>query len=114
MQPAPLPPSDFGLVMHALSDATRRSVYERLVQSGEAAVVELTRAGSVSQPAVSQHLKLLREAGLVTERRQGRTVRYRARPEGLAPLVDWLGLYGAFWRDRFDALRTTLKEIDPR
>jgi DNA-binding transcriptional ArsR family regulator len=113
MHAAPSPP-DIGLVMRTLADPTRRSVYERLVQSGEAAVVELTRMGSVSQPAVSQHLKTLREAGLVAERRVGRTTRYRAQPEGLAPLIDWLDVYGVFWRDRFDALKSVLKEIDPK
>lgn len=108
------PQPDIGLVIRSLADPTRRAVYERLVQSGEAAVVELTRMGSVSQPAVSQHLKSLREAGLVSERREGRTTRYRAQPEGLAPLIDWLDVYGVFWRERFDALKSILKEIDPK
>ena len=106
--------TDIGLVIRSLADPTRRAVYERLVQSGEAVVVELTRMGSVSQPAVSQHLKSLREAGLVSERREGRTTRYRAQPEGLAPLIDWLDVYGVFWRERFDALKSILKEIDPK
>lgn len=108
------PPPDIGIVMRTLSDPTRRSVYERLIQSGEAAVTEITRAGTVSQPAISQHLKVLREAGLVIERREGRTVRYRAQPQGLEPLIDWLGIYGVFWRDRFAGLKTLLKEIDPK
>ncbi len=53
------------------------------------------------------------QAGLVAERPEGRNVFYRAEPEGLAPLVDWIGHYGAFWRERFATLRTLLKEIDP-
>jgi DNA-binding transcriptional ArsR family regulator len=66
----------------------------------------------VSQPAVSQHLRALREADLVVERREGRNVHYRAQPRGLAPLVDWLGIYAAFWRERFANLETLLQEID--
>jgi DNA-binding transcriptional ArsR family regulator len=76
-------------------------------------VAELTRASGVTQGAVSQHLKLLKQAGLVVERPQGRKVFYRATPEGLGPLIDWLSHYDAFWRERFSNLRTLLKEIDP-
>jgi len=99
-------------VLHALSDPTRRAVFERVAQS-ETNVAELTRVSGVTQGAVSQHLKLLREAGLVAERPEGRKVFYRARPEGLAPLFDWLSHYDAFWRERFVDLRILLKEIDP-
>jgi DNA-binding transcriptional ArsR family regulator len=77
-------------------------------------VIELTRGSGVSQPAVSQHLKALRVAGLVAERREGRTTRYRATQEGLAPLVDWIGVYGLFWADRFAMFKSVLKEIDPK
>ena len=100
-------------VMRSLADPTRRAVFERIVRSDEITVVELTRGSSVTQSAISQHLRSLKEAGLIAERPQGRNVHYRAKPEGLAPLVDWLGHYGVFWRDRFTNLRTLLKEIDP-
>src|SRR5580692_4425138 len=100
-------------VMRTLADPTRRAVFERIVRSDEITVVELTRGSSVTQSAISQHLRSLKEAGLIAERPQGRNVHYRAKPEGLAPLVDWLGHYGVFWRDRFTNLRTLLKEIDP-
>ena len=106
--------TDIATLMRTLADPTRRAVYERLVSAGEAPVVELTRDSGVSQPAVSQHLKALRGAGLVTERRDGRTTRYRATPEGLAPLVDWMTVYGVFWADRFATLKSVLKEIDPK
>lgn len=99
--------------MRALSDPTRRAVLERITQSDELTVVELTRGSGVTQGAISQHLKLLKQAGLVAERPEGRKVYYRARPQGLAPLVDWMDHYAAFWRDRFDGLRGLLKEIDP-
>jgi DNA-binding transcriptional ArsR family regulator len=100
-------------VMRTLADPTRRAVFERIVISNEITVVELTRGSGVTQGAISQHLKSLRQAGLIAERPEGRKVYYRAEPEGLAPLVDWMGHYGVFWRERFADLRTLLKEIDP-
>jgi DNA-binding transcriptional ArsR family regulator len=100
-------------VMRALADPTRRAVFERIVGSDEITVVELTRGSGVTQGAISQHLKSLKQAGLVAERPEGRNVYYRAEPQGLAPLVDWISHYGVFWRDRFADLRTLLKEIDP-
>jgi DNA-binding transcriptional ArsR family regulator len=100
-------------VMRTLADPTRRAVFERIVESDEITVVELTRGSGVTQGAISQHLKSLRQAGLVAERPEGRNVYYRAQPEGLAPLVDWMSHYGVFWRDRFANLKTLLKEIDP-
>jgi len=105
-------PAGIDDVMHALADPTRRAVFERIARSGEINVAELTRASGVTQGAVSQHLKSLKRAGLVAERPQGRKVFYRAKPEGLAPLFDWLRHYDAFWRERFANLRTLLKEID--
>src|SRR3954462_11214358 len=100
-------------VMRTLADPTRRAVFERIVQSEEISVAELTHGSGVTQSAVSQHLRALRQAGLVIDRAQGRNVYYRAEPKGLAPLVDWMGHYGVFWRERFVNLRTLLKEIDP-
>jgi len=101
------------VVMRTLADPTRRAVFERVVRSDEITVVELTRGSGVTQGAISQHLKSLKQAGLVAERAQGRNVYYRAQPEGLGPLVDWMSHYGVFWRERFANLRTLLKEIDP-
>ena len=100
-------------VMRTLADPTRRAVFERVVRSDEITVVELTRGSGVTQGAISQHLKSLKQAGLVAERPEGRNVFYRAQPEGLAPLVEWMSHYAVFWRDRFANLRTLLKEIDP-
>src|SRR6202795_2393372 len=100
-------------VMRTLADPTRRAVFERIASSDEITVVELTRGSGVSQGAISQHLKSLKRAGLVAERPEGRNVYYRAEPNGLAPLVDWMSHYGVFWRERFTNLRTLLKEIDP-
>src|SRR5271166_2835436 len=100
-------------VMRTLADPTRRAVFERIVNSEEITVAELTRGSGVTQGAISQHLKSLKQAGLIADRPEGRNVHYRAQPEGLAPLVDWMSHYGVFWRERFANLRTLLKEIDP-
>src|SRR5271155_3093311 len=100
-------------VMRTLADPTRRAVFERVVGSDEITVVELTRGSGVTQGAISQHLKALKLAGLVAERPEGRNVHYRAVPQGLAPLADWMTHYGVFWRERFADLRNLLKDIDP-
>ena len=100
-------------VMRALADPTRRTVFERIVNSDEITVVELTRGSGVTQGAISQHLKSLKQAGLVRERPEGRNVYYRAQPGGLDPLADWMSHYAVFWRERLADLRSLLKEIDP-
>jgi len=105
--------STIDTVMRTLADPTRRAVFERVVRSNEITVGDLTRGSGVTQGAISQHLKSLKLAGLVAERPQGRKVYYRAEPEGLAPLADWMGHYAVFWQDRFADLRTLLREIDP-
>ena len=105
------PSIDF--VMRTLADPTRRAVFERVTQAKEISVAELTRGSGVTQGAISQHLKTLKQAGLVLERPEGRNVFYRAQPEGLEPLVEWMQVYGSFWRERMDRLRSLLKDIDP-
>ena len=100
-------------VLRTLADPTRRAIFERVVSSDEITVVELTRGSGVTQGAISQHLKSLKQAGLVAERPEGRNVYYRAKPEGLEPLADWMSHYGVFWRERFANLKTLLEEIDP-
>lgn len=99
-------------VMRALADPTRRAVFERVVRSDEITVAELTRGSDVTQGAISQHLKSLKQAGLVVERPEGRNVYYRARPEGLEPLTDWMSHYRSFWRKRIRNLYSLLDEID--
>lgn len=99
-------------IMRALSDPTRRAVFERIAQSGEINVASLTEGSGVTQGAISQHLKTLKQAGLVTERAQGRNVYYRAVPEGLMPLADWLSFYERFWTDRLSILDRLLREED--
>lgn len=99
-------------VFRALADPTRRALFEELTRHGEQTVHALTRFAGVSQPAVSKHLTVLKRARLVRHRRQGRETHYRAQPGALTPMVDWLSLYGAFWRDRFDRLEDLLKRMD--
>jgi DNA-binding transcriptional ArsR family regulator len=98
-------------IFRALADPSRRAIYERLTR-GEAAVKDLTARFEISQPAVSQHLATLRSAGLVSERRDGRLVYYRVKPNGLRALVDWISHYQAFWPQRIDRLQALLKEMD--
>ena len=97
----------------ALADPTRRAIYEHLVSDGEQTVRALTDRAGVSQPAVSKHLGVLKLAGLVRDRPSGRSVHYSAEPRGLAPLVDWMSHYGAFWKDRFERLETLLNRMEP-
>ncbi|WP_137390707.1 ArsR/SmtB family transcription factor [Rhodoligotrophos defluvii] len=101
-------PSD---LFRALADPTRRAVFEKLA-AGEFNASELREGLSVSQPAISQHLAVLRSAGLVRERRSGRYVKYSVDPEGLQPLLDWLLRYRAFWPGRVERLKHLLKEIE--
>ncbi|MFZ3359182.1 MAG: metalloregulator ArsR/SmtB family transcription factor [Xanthobacteraceae bacterium] len=99
-------------IFKALGDPTRRAIFQRLSRKGEQTVHALTDFAGVSQPAVSKHLGALKLAGLVRDRREGRETHYRAEPKGLVPLADWMGMYGAFWRGRFDRLEDLLKRMD--
>ena len=110
MKPANANPSP---TFRALSDPTRRAIFEELSRQGEQTIHALTRYAGVSQPAVSKHLTVLKRAKLVRHRRAGRETHYRARPDALAPMVDWLKLYSAFWRDKFDRLEELLERMDP-
>src|ERR1700748_2683546 len=105
----PTAPDD---LFRALADPTRRALLERLLREGELNVRALTESSGVSQPAVSKHLGVLKQAGLVLERPQGRVVQYRAEPKGLSPLMDWMRFYAAFWDERMDRLETLLNRMD--
>ncbi len=98
-------------VFHALADPSRRAIFEALTR-GEAAVKDLTARFEISQPAVSQHLALLREAGLVQGRREGRNVFYRVEPKGMRPLIDWIAHYRAFWTEHLGRLERLLQRMD--
>jgi DNA-binding transcriptional ArsR family regulator len=96
--------------MKTLADPTRRAVFERIMAEPGVTVGSLVARSGVSQPAVSQHLKALRDAGLVSERKDGRHIHYRPRREGFEPLVNWLDRWAVFWNERFDNLERYLDE----
>jgi DNA-binding transcriptional ArsR family regulator len=89
-------PAGVTSVLRTLPGPTRRAVFERVCGADEITVVELTRGSGVTQGAISQHLKSLKQAGLVVERPQGGNIYCRAEPNGLAPLFDWLRHYDRF------------------
>ena len=95
----------------ALADPSRRAIFELLTR-GETPVKDLASMFDISQPAVSQHLAALKDAGLVDGRKQGRCVYYRVAPGGLKPLVDWISHYRAFWTERVGRLEKLLEEMD--
>jgi DNA-binding transcriptional ArsR family regulator len=95
------------MLFQTLADPTRLSIFEQLSR-GESTVSQLTQRFPISQPAVSQHLAVLRRCGLVAHRREGRSAVYRARPEGLAPLSNWLNHYRTFWPERLNSLKDLL------
>ena len=98
-------------VFKALADPTRRAIFEKL--AGGAMNASALREGmEISQPAMSQHLTVLRGAGLVREERRGRFVNYEVDPDGLARIAGWLAKYRAYWPARIDALRDLLKDMD--
>jgi DNA-binding transcriptional ArsR family regulator len=100
------------VLFRALGDPTRRALFERLAGGGEHTVHALTGPAGVSQPAVSKHLAVLKSAGLVRGRRDGRETHYSAEPKALQPLVDWMAHYGAFWEGRLNRLEDLLKRMD--
>jgi DNA-binding transcriptional ArsR family regulator len=99
-------------LFRTLADSTRRALFERLCQGGAQTVAELTAQSGVSQPAVSKHLALLKQAGLVRGRHEGRHTRYSAEVKALAPLIGWAHQMTRFWNGRFDELEDLLKRMD--
>jgi DNA-binding transcriptional ArsR family regulator len=95
----------YEVVVTALADPTRRTVFERL-RSGPRSVGELAHGLTVSRPAVSQHLRVLKEAGLVTERREGTRRLYSVNGDGLVELRDYLE---SFWRDALAAYKAAVE-----
>jgi DNA-binding transcriptional ArsR family regulator len=100
------------MLFRTLGDPTRRAIFEHLCREGEQTVRALTERAGVSQPAVSKHLGVLRQAGLVLDRPEGRQTHYCARRGALAPLIDWTSQMTGFWQSRFDDLEDLLKRMD--
>jgi DNA-binding transcriptional ArsR family regulator len=105
-------PSEPDILFRTLGDPTRRAIFERLCRNGEQTVSALTAQAGVSQPAVSKHLGVLKEAGLVRDRQEGRQTHYSALPGALLPLTDWAHQMTGFWERRFDDLDDLLKRMD--
>ena len=105
-------PTDCNALFRTLGDPTRRGLFEQLCRDGEQTVGALTAWAGVSQPAVSRHLGVLRQAGLVRDRQDGRQTHYSAQLSGLAPLIGWTSQMTGFWQQRFDALEDLLKRMD--
>jgi DNA-binding transcriptional ArsR family regulator len=98
-------------IFRALADPTRRAIFEKLA-AGSMNASALRDGMEISQPAMSQHLAVLRGAGLVREERQGRFVNYQVDPEGVAFIAQWLAKYRAYWPRRIQALKVLLKDMD--
>jgi len=105
-------PTAHDVLFRTLADPTRRAIFERLCRKGEQTVGALTAQSGVSQPAVSKHLGVLKQAGLVRDRHQGRQTHYSAQLGALAPLIDWTSQMAGFWQGRFDQLEDLLKRMD--
>ncbi|MEI9905531.1 MAG: metalloregulator ArsR/SmtB family transcription factor [Asticcacaulis sp.] len=101
------------MIFRTLADPTRRAIFERLCRDGEVTVAALTSGAGVSQPVVSKHLGMLKQAGLVRGRHEGRQTHYSAQPGALVPLVDWTREMAGFWQGRFDGLEDLLSRMDP-
>ena len=95
----------------ALADPTRRAILARLA-TGEMSVMKLAEPFAMSLPAVSKHLGVLKHAGLVRDRHEGRQTHYSAQLAALSPLVDWTSEMAGFWESRFDKLEDLLKRMD--
>jgi DNA-binding transcriptional ArsR family regulator len=96
-------------VFVAIADPTRRALLDRLRQ-GEQPVKELAEPFEMSLPAISQHLQVLSEVGLVSQRRAGRQRFYRVNPEPLKQVYDWIAHYEKFWQEKLDALGHYLED----
>jgi DNA-binding transcriptional ArsR family regulator len=107
-----VPSNDPELVFRSLADPTRRAIFEQLCREGEQTVVALTAQAGVSQPAVSKHLAVLKQAGLVRDRPDGRLTHYSAQLKALTPMLNWTRDMAGFWERRFDDLENLLKRMD--
>ena len=94
----------------ALADPTRRKIIELLADDGQLPAAEIAAHFPVSAPAISQHLKVLQEAGLVSVEKRAQQRIYRINPQAMLELEDWVRQLNQLWNRRFDALETLLEE----
>ena len=96
-------------IFNAIADPTRRALLDKL-REGEQPVKQLAEPFNMSMPAISQHLQILCEAGLVQVKKAGRQRLYRLNPEPLKEVSDWIINYEEFWKEKLDALGKYLEE----
>ena len=97
--------------LQALADPTRRAILARL-RHGETTVNELAKPFAMSLPAVSKHLKVLQQAGLITRSSKAQQRPCKLSLEGMKEVDDWLNIYRAMWEQRLDRLETYLKNLE--
>lgn len=93
----------------AIADPTRRAILTSLL-GGDKSVGELAQPFDISLPAVSQHLRILRQSGLVTQTLVGRSRRYKLNPDALKPIASWVKQYEQFWKSKLRSLERHLEE----
>ena len=98
-------------IFSALGDPTRRGILAQLAK-GEARVTDLAAPYQMSLPAVSKHLRVLEDAGLLKKEKDGRVIRCRCDPEPLKSAAEWIETYQRFWETQFDALAEYLEDSD--
>lgn len=105
-------PRNYEALFKALGDPTRRAIFEHLCREGEQTVTVMTARAKISQPAVSKHLGVLKRAGLVMDRQDGRQTHYSVQRGALDPLNEWTRQMTGFWEARLDDLEDLLKRMD--
>lgn len=102
--------ADLTMIFSALADPTRRAILARLSQ-GDAPVKDLVGPFALSGPAITKHLKVLEQAGLISRSREGQQRPCRLEAQALAPAAEWIDQYRAMWEERFDRLDAFLKTV---
>ena len=102
------PPEQLDQIFFALSDSTRRGILARLAE-GTTTIGELAKPYNISSPAISRHMRILEQAGLVDRKKSGRQHHCSLSPEGLRSAEDWINYYRKFWETRLDALEDLLR-----
>jgi DNA-binding transcriptional ArsR family regulator len=100
--------SSLNVIFSALSDPTRRAILERLA-GGEASVTELAEPFAMSLPAISKHLHILENAGLIIRQKEGRVHHLRIAADSMKEALEWLSRYRSFWNEQFDSLSRFLE-----
>jgi DNA-binding transcriptional ArsR family regulator len=111
MQTGTLTEAELDRAFHALGDSTRRAILARLAAGGDAGVLEVAAPFAMSQPAVTKHLNVLEEAGLISRHRRARQRLCRLEAQRMRQLSDWVSSYREFWEESFERLDEYLEEL---